>query len=53
LISGQAILNSGRIVALVGQRISAAVARHVSMSLEGEAGACANPLDDPVDGIRL
>ena len=45
------ILDSARIVARVGQRVAAAVAQHVSMYGEGEAGALAYALDQPIDRV--
>jgi hypothetical protein len=45
------ILNSARIMALVGQRVAAAVAQHVSMYGEGEAGTRAYALDQAVHGV--
>ena len=45
------ILNSARIMALVGQRVAAAVAKHVRVNLEGEAGALADALNKAIDGV--
>ena len=45
------ILNGASIVPLVGQRVPASVPQHVGVNFEGEAGALANALDEPIDGI--
>ena len=39
------ILNGARVMALVGQRVAAAMAEHVRVNQEGESGALANALD--------
>ena len=47
----QPILDCSRVVACVGQCIAAGVPQHVNVNLEREAGALANALDQPIDGI--
>jgi hypothetical protein len=45
------ILNCPRVVPCVGQGIAVGVAEHVHVNLEGEAGAVADALDQPIDRI--
>ena len=47
----QPILNRPRVVALIGQSITAGVPQHVDMNLERKAGAGADALDEAIDGI--
>ena len=46
------ILNSARIVPRIRQRVAAGVAQHVGVHREAKAGAPANALDKPIDGVR-
>ena len=48
----QPILNSPCIVTGVRQCVAAAVPQHVCMHREVGAGALANSLDKPIDGVR-
>jgi hypothetical protein len=45
------VLNSARVVALVGQRVAASVPQHVHMDLEGQRSSLADPLYQAADGI--
>ena len=49
----QPILNSPCIVTGVRQCVAAAVPQHVCMHREVGAGALAESLDKPIDGVRL
>jgi hypothetical protein len=46
------ILNNARIVAGVGEGITAGVAQHVGVNLERESGALTDALNKPVHSIR-
>jgi hypothetical protein len=45
------VLNGARIVALIGQGVTAGVPKHVRVDLEGEFGARTDALDQAIDGI--
>ena len=46
------ILNSPCVVPLIRKCVSTGVPQHVGVNFEGEAGALANALDQPINGIR-
>jgi hypothetical protein len=45
------VLDASRVVAGVGQGVAAGMAEHVSVDRKGEAGAAADALAQPIDGI--
>ncbi len=47
----ESILDASRVVAGIGQGVATGVAEHVSVNWKGKAGARADALDQPIDGI--
>jgi hypothetical protein len=45
------VLNRPRIMTRIGQRIAAAVAKHVGMNLERHSGALADALNKAIDSV--
>jgi len=45
------VLNRPRIMTRIGQRVAAAVEKHVRANLEGEAGPLAYALNKAIDGV--
>jgi hypothetical protein len=49
--TAEPILDASRVVAGIGERVAAGMPKHMGMDGEGEAGALADALDEPIDGI--
>jgi hypothetical protein len=45
------VLDSPRVVARIRQGVAAGAPRHVGVNRKGEAGALADALDQPIDGV--